>query len=63
MTSAKNQSGADEKKCFVLQMSSASPVGTMAFLLDEEALLVRVRSGWQYIAVREINFLTSEKMT
>jgi len=38
-------------KLQLLQMSSASPVGTIAFLLDEEALLVRVRSGWQYIAV------------
>ncbi|XP_059470100.1 collagen alpha-1(XV) chain isoform X3 [Neocloeon triangulifer] len=35
----------------MIRMSSASPVGTIAFLLDEEALLVRVRSGWQYIAL------------
>lgn len=33
-------------------MSSTNPVGTIAFILDEEALLVRVNKGWQYIAVR-----------
>lgn len=32
-------------------MSSTNPVGTIAFILDEEALLVRVNKGWQYIAV------------
>jgi hypothetical protein len=32
-------------------MSSVSPVGTLAYIIDEEALLVRVNSGWQYIAV------------
>lgn len=32
-------------------MSATSPVGTIAFILDEEALLVRVNKGWQYIAV------------
>lgn len=29
------------------QMSSAHPVGTIAFILDEEALLVRVNKGIQ----------------
>lgn len=33
------------------QMSGTNPVGTIAFILDEEALLVRVNKGWQYIAV------------
>lgn len=28
-----------------------SPVGTLAYIVDEEALLVRVNKGWQYIAV------------
>ena len=28
-----------------------SPVGTLAFVMDEEALLVRVSSGWQYVSV------------
>ena len=32
-------------------MSSTSPVGTIAYIIDEEALLVRVNKGWQYIAV------------
>jgi hypothetical protein len=32
-------------------MSSVSPVGTLAYVIDEEALLVRVNNGWQYIAV------------
>jgi collagen type XVIII alpha len=32
-------------------MSANNPVGTMAWILDEEALLVRVNKGWQYIAV------------
>lgn len=30
---------------------SNSPVGTIAYIIDEEALLVRVNKGWQYIAV------------
>ena len=32
-------------------MSSTSPVGTIAYIIDEEAVLVRVNKGWQYIAV------------
>lgn len=32
-------------------MSVGSPVGTIAYIIDEEALLVRVNKGWQYIAV------------
>lgn len=32
-------------------MSSTTPVGTIAYIIDEEALLVRVNKGWQYIAV------------
>lgn len=38
-------------------MSGASPVGTLAYIIDEEALLVRVNSGWQYIAVSKIKLL------
>lgn len=38
-------------------MSASNPVGTMAFIIDEEALLVRVIKGWQYIAVRESSTL------
>ena len=37
----------------MLRMSSANPVGTIAFILDEEAILVRVNKGWQYIAVKK----------
>lgn len=36
------------------KMSPASPVGTLAYVIAEEALLVRVNKGWQYIAVRLI---------
>lgn len=32
-------------------MSGVSPVGTLAYIIDEQALLVRVNNGWQYIAV------------
>lgn len=34
------------------KMSSVSPVGTLAYVIEEEALLVRVNNGWQYIAVQ-----------
>jgi len=42
-----------------LQMSSVSPVGTLAYIIDEQALLVRVNNGWQYIAVsiKELHLL------
>ncbi|XP_071643066.1 uncharacterized protein [Temnothorax longispinosus] len=33
------------------KMSSVSPVGTLAYIINEQALLVRVNNGWQYIAV------------
>lgn len=35
----------------LLKMSAPNPTGTLAFLLDEEALLVRVSGGWQYVSV------------
>jgi hypothetical protein len=35
----------------VSQISDISPVGTIAYLYEEESLLVRVRKGWQYISV------------
>jgi hypothetical protein len=42
----------------LLKMSTISPSGTLAFVLDEQALLVRVSGGWQYVAVRiGFNFL------
>lgn len=34
------------------RMTSVSPVGTLVYVIEEEALLVRVNNGWQYIAVR-----------
>ncbi|KAG8038829.1 hypothetical protein G9C98_003136 [Cotesia typhae] len=34
----------------MIKMSTISPVGTLAYIIDEEALLVRVNNGWQYIA-------------
>jgi len=36
---------------FARQISDISPVGTVAFLYEEESLLVRIRNGWQYISV------------
>jgi len=35
----------------ILQQSSPYAVGTIAYVVDEEALLVKVNKGWQYIAV------------
>jgi len=35
----------------VEQISDISPVGTMAFLYEEDNLLVRVRNGWQYVSM------------
>ncbi|GBN31590.1 hypothetical protein AVEN_163454-1, partial [Araneus ventricosus] len=34
----------------LLRMSDISPLGTLAFVLEEESLLVRVSEGWQYVA-------------
>lgn len=38
----------------LLKLSAPNPPGTMAFVLDEEALLVRVSGGWQYVAVSSL---------
>lgn len=35
----------------MVKMTSVSPVGTLVYVIEEEALLVRVNNGWQYIAV------------
>ena len=32
----------------------ACPAGTMAFLEDEESILVKIKRGWQYVMVRPI---------
>ena len=37
----------------LIKMSTISPSGTMAFITDEQALLVRVDGGWQYVTVRD----------
>lgn len=29
----------------------ASPLGTISYIIDEEAVLVRVNNGWQYLQV------------
>lgn len=47
----------------MLRMSSSNPVGTIAFILDEEALLVRVNKGWQYIALGTLVPLATQPMT
>ncbi|CAH1180546.1 unnamed protein product [Phaedon cochleariae] len=39
------------KREAVARITSASPVGTIAYIVEEEALLVRVNNGWQYIAL------------
>uniref|UniRef100_A0A6A7FZS1 Collagen alpha-1(XVIII) chain-like isoform X4 n=2 Tax=Hirondellea gigas TaxID=1518452 RepID=A0A6A7FZS1_9CRUS len=33
----------------MLKMSAMTPAGSLAFLLDEEAVLVRITNGWRYI--------------
>lgn len=43
-------------------MSLASPVGTLAYIIDEEAVLVRVNKGWQYIAVSNCIFVRTFKI-
>ncbi|XP_029669239.1 collagen alpha-1(XV) chain-like [Formica exsecta] len=41
------------------KMSSVSPVGTLAYIIDEQALLVRVNNGWQYIALGSLLPITT----
>ncbi|XP_046659667.1 collagen alpha-1(XVIII) chain-like [Homalodisca vitripennis] len=47
-------------KAAMSSMSLVSPVGTLAYIIDEEALLVRVRHGWQYIALGSLVPVTTE---
>lgn len=44
-------------------MSSTSPVGTIAYIIDEEALLVRVNKGWQYIAVSRCFWVSDSSLS
>lgn len=39
----------------MMKVTAISAVGTLAYIIEEEALLVRVNNGWQYIAVSEEN--------
>ncbi|XP_020710044.2 collagen alpha-1(XVIII) chain isoform X2 [Athalia rosae] len=41
------------------KMSAVSQVGTLAYIIDEEALLVRVNNGWQYIALGSLLPITT----
>lgn len=49
----------------LLEMSKVHSPGSLAFITDEQALLVRVRGGWQYVQVGDsliiycFNFLFS----
>ncbi|KAF5288201.1 hypothetical protein FQA39_LY03969 [Lamprigera yunnana] len=45
------------------KMSSVSPVGTIGYLIEEEALLVRVNSGWQYIALGNVIPISTQPPT
>lgn len=38
----------------LLKTSTVSPPGTFAYLIDEEAILVKVTNGWKYIMVSKI---------
>jgi len=37
-----------------MQVTDRTQMGTIAFIIEEEALLVRVTRGWQYISVSHI---------
>lgn len=41
----------------LLEMSKVHLPGSLAFILDEQALLVRVRGGWQYVQVGSFHYL------
>ncbi|CAH1398209.1 unnamed protein product [Nezara viridula] len=43
------------------KMSLVSPVGTLAYIIDEQALLVRVNNGWQYIALGTLVSIATEE--
>lgn len=36
---------------FSFQLGANTPLGTLAYVIQEQALLVRVNTGWQYVAV------------
>lgn len=43
------------------KMSLVSSVGTLAYIIDEQALLVRVNNGWQYIALGTLVSIATEE--
>lgn len=45
-----------QDKNSMMRVTGATAAGTMAYIVEEQALLVRVNNGWQYIAVRYIRF-------
>ncbi|CAH1719388.1 unnamed protein product [Chironomus riparius] len=44
----------------MIKQSSSHAVGTIAYVVDEEALLVKVNKGWQYIALGTLVPLTTQ---
>lgn len=47
----------------LLKMSASQYVGTLAYLVEEQALVVRVDAGWQYVAVSNpltVNFYVTK---
>ncbi|XP_049809823.1 collagen alpha-1(XV) chain-like [Schistocerca nitens] len=42
------------------RMTAASPVGTLAYVMDEQALLVRVAAGWQYVALGSLMAVSTQ---
>lgn len=41
------------KQLIFWQLASTSPVGALAYVVEEQALFVKVNSGWQYVLVSE----------
>ena len=42
------------KFLFPFQRTSVTPLGTLAYILQEKILLLRVENGWQYVIVSYI---------
>lgn len=36
---------------FFQQLGTGSPLGTLAYIIQEQSLLIRVNNGWQYVGV------------
>ncbi|CAO1413063.1 unnamed protein product [Diamesa tonsa] len=47
----------------MIKSSLMNPVGTLAYVIDEEAVLVRVNKGWQYIALGTLLPLATQPPT